>query len=390
MPIYEPGLTDLVVSNHAAGRLKFTTYIAQAVRSSHVIFIAVGTPTDEDGSADLNYVLNVARTIGESIRNNKIVVTKSTVPVGTAKQIRRVIESLTDVPVTVCSNPEFLKEGAAIADFMRPDRVVLGVDSQYAATILTRLYKPFVRNGRNIIITGIESAEIIKYAANAMLATRISFMNSVAHLCEVWEADVDEVRSGVGSDSRIGASFLYPGIGYGGSCFPKDVRAFIQSMKQSGVESSILRAVDAVNEEQKRVPLNRLIERFGDDMSDLKVGVWGLAFKPNTDDVREAPSLITIEGLLEMGASVVVHDPEAMTATAQYFGPEIEYAESEYLALKNVDALVVHTEWPCYRAPDFDLMKTLMRRHIIIDGRNLFHPSDMYAHGFDYQGIGRT
>jgi UDPglucose 6-dehydrogenase len=389
VPIYEPGLEPLIENNLGAGRLSFTTDVPAAVRASDVIFIAVGTPPGEDGSADLKHVLDVARTIGESMEGEKIVITKSTVPVGTAKLVREAIEEKTDHKVHVCSNPEFLKEGAAVDDFMKPDRVVLGVDSDHAAEVLRDLYAPFVRTGHSILIMDVPSAEITKYAANSMLATRISFMNAIARLCEVTDADVDAVRKGVGSDARIGPSFLFPGIGYGGSCFPKDVKALVKTMADLGVDASILQAVEAVNESQKRSLLDRLTSRLGGDLSGKVVAIWGLAFKPNTDDMREAPSLITIEGLLEKGASVVAHDPVAVEEARRHLGDRITYVETNYDALDGANALVIHTEWLPYRNPDFPRMKAAMAEPIIFDGRNLYEPADVAAAGFEYHSVGR-
>ncbi len=388
VPIYEPGLEPLIESNLAAGRLHFTTDVPAAVRASDVIFIAVGTPPDEDGSADLRHVLAVAKTIGQSMNGQKVVITKSTVPVGTAKLVREAIEKETDQPVHVCSNPEFLKEGAAVDDFMKPDRVVLGVDSEYAAEVLKDLYAPFVRTGHSILIMDVLSAEITKYAANSMLATRISFMNAIARLCESTGADIDSVRRGVGSDSRIGHSFLFPGIGYGGSCFPKDVQALVKTMTDLGVDASILQAVESVNADQKRTLLERLTTRLG-KLSGRRIAVWGLAFKPNTDDMREAPSIVTIEGLLEQGAHVVAHDPVAMDEARRHFGDRITYAATNYDALDGADALLIHTEWLPYRNPDFARMKASMTAALIFDGRNLYDPADVARQGFEYHSIGK-
>ncbi|HSW29252.1 MAG TPA: UDP-glucose/GDP-mannose dehydrogenase family protein [Longimicrobiales bacterium] len=390
IPIYEPGLEPLVKRNLAEGRIRYTTDVAEAVRASHIIFIAVGTPPGEDGSADLKHVLAVARTIGEAMNGEKIVITKSTVPVGTANRVRAEIEKHTKLPVHVCSNPEFLKEGAAVDDFMKPDRVVLGVDSEYAGTVLRDLYEPFVRNSGAILTMDVPAAEITKYAANAMLATRISFMNAVAQLCEKTGADVNMVRKGIGSDARIGSAFLYPGAGYGGSCFPKDVKALIHTMEDLGADASILQAVEAVNERQKRVLLDRLVARLGGNLAGRTVAVWGLSFKPNTDDMREAPSLVTIEGLLERGARVVVHDPVAMDEARHHLGDRVTYAASNYEALAGADALVVHTEWQPYRRPDFVRMKAALKAPLVFDGRNLWDPADMAASGFEYHCIGRA
>jgi UDPglucose 6-dehydrogenase len=390
VPIYEPGLEPLIERNLKAGRLTFTSDVPAAVRASHVIFIAVGTPPGEDGSADLQHVLSVARTIGQSMEDEKIVITKSTVPVGTAKLVREAIEAETDIPVHVCSNPEFLKEGAAIDDFMKPDRVVIGVDSEYAARTLRELYDPFVRTGHAIMIMDVPAAEITKYAANAMLATRISFMNSIARLCEATGADVDAVRRGVGSDGRIGPSFLFPGVGYGGSCFPKDVKALVRTMREFDVDASILQSVEDVNESQKTTLLDRLVAELGEDLSGRTIAVWGLAFKPNTDDMREAPSLVTIEGLLARGARVVAHDPVAIEEAKHHLGDRIEYVATNYDALDGADALVIHTEWHPYRSPDFPRIRAAMNTPFVLDGRNLYDPEDMGEHGFTYVSIGRA
>ena len=389
VPIYEPGLEPLIESNLTAGRLRFTTDVPAAVKASEVVFIAVGTPPDEDGSADLSHVLAVARTIGKSMNGEKVVITKSTVPVGTARKVRDAVEAETDFPVHVCSNPEFLKEGAAVDDFMKPDRVVLGVDSEYAAEVLQTLYAPFVRTGHSILIMDVPSAEITKYAANSMLATRISFMNAIARLCEKTGANIDSVRRGVGSDARIGPSFLFPGIGYGGSCFPKDVQALVRTMRSLGVDGSILEAVEDVNAGQKRTLLQRLVERVGTDLHGRRIAVWGLSFKPNTDDMREAPSIVTIDGLLDEGARVVAHDPVAMHEARRHFDDRVEYAPTNYDALTGAEALVIHTEWLPYRNPDFDRMKAAMAQPIIFDGRNLYEPHEVAQHGFEYHSIGR-
>ena len=389
VPIYEPGLEPLIRRNLREGRLRYTTDVPEAIRASDIVFIAVGTPPGEDGSADLKHVLDVARTIGQSMNGEKIVITKSTVPVGTAKLVRAEIEAHTKSRVHVCSNPEFLKEGAAVDDFMKPDRVVLGVDSDVAAEVLRDLYEPFVRSGASILIMDVPSAEITKYAANAMLATRISFMNTIAQLCEKAGADVNAVRKGVGSDARIGPAFLHPGAGFGGSCFPKDVKALAHTMDEMGADASILHAVEDVNGRQKRVLLDRLVARLGEDLSGRTVAVWGLAFKPNTDDMREAPSLVTIEGLLARRARVVAHDPVAMDEARRHFGDRITYAHSNYDALQGADALVIHTEWQPYRRPDFARMKAALKTPLVFDGRNLWDPADMAALGFEYSCIGR-
>ncbi len=389
IPIYEPGLEPLVRRNLESGRLRFTTDVASAVRESYVVFIAVGTPPDEDGSADLQHVLGVARMVGRAMDGERIVITKSTVPVGTARLVREAIEEHTRYPVHVCSNPEFLKEGAAVDDFMKPDRVVIGVDSDVAASVLRDLYAPFVRTGNEILIMDVASAEITKYAANAMLATRISFMNTVAGLCEKTGADVSMVRLGVGSDERIGPSFLFPGVGYGGSCFPKDIKALIKTMREVGVNAGILEAVEAVNTAQKRLLSEWVVERFGEDLSGRMFAVWGLAFKPNTDDMREAPSLVTIGALLARGARIVAHDPAAASEARRRLGDAIEMRRDYYEALDRADALLIHTEWHPYRRPDFTRMRGLMRHPVIFDGRNLYSTDRMMELGFEYRSVGR-
>jgi UDPglucose 6-dehydrogenase len=389
LPIYEPGLDSIVSRNLQDGRLRFTTDVEQAVIDSQIIFIAVGTPPDEDGSADLQHVLAVAKTIGQTMDGERIVITKSTVPVGTATRVRAAIEAETSHTVHVCSNPEFLKEGAAVEDFLKPDRVVVGVDSDRAAEVLRELYAPFVRTGNSIMIMDVPSAEITKYAANAMLATRISFMNMIARLCDATGADADMVRRGIGSDTRIGYSFLFPGAGYGGSCFPKDVKALTQTMQKLGVDGTILSAVDALNEDQKELLLRMVVERFGENLTGRQVGIWGLSFKPNTDDMREAPSLVTIEGLLARGAKIVAHDPEAQHEARRHLGDRISYAETSYDALAGSDALIIHTEWHPYRHPDFERMLHEMAQPVVFDGRNLFDPARMAKSGFSYRCIGR-
>jgi len=389
VPIYEPGLEPLIERNLRTGRLRFTTEVEKGVASSTVIFIAVGTPPEEDGSADLKHVLQVAKTVGQAMNEEKVVITKSTVPVGTAKLVRETIEAQTDHTVHVCSNPEFLKEGAAVDDFMKPDRVVLGVDSDHAAQVLRELYAPFVRAGAPILMMDVPSAEITKYAANAMLAVRISFMNSMAQLCEKTGADIDQVRKGVGSDDRIGPNFLFSGIGYGGSCFPKDVKALQKMMDQLDVDGSILEAVEGVNSIQKATLLKRLTQRLGKDLEGRLIAIWGLAFKPNTDDMREAPSIITVEGLLERGAKVRAHDPAAAEEARTLFSDRIQLVSSAYDVLHEADALVIHTEWHPYRHPDFARMKSLMAEPLIFDGRNIYDPETMIREGFEYHSIGR-
>jgi UDPglucose 6-dehydrogenase len=389
IPIYEPGLEPIVRHNLDEGRLRFTTDVEDAVRGSSVVFIAVGTPPGEDGSADLKHVLDVANAIGRAMNDEKIVITKSTVPVGTAAKVREAIAKHTTRRFHVCSNPEFLKEGAAVEDFMKPDRVVLGVDDPDAAHVLTTLFEPFVRTGHEIMIMDVASAEITKYAANAMLATRISFMNMIARVCAATGADVDMVRKGVGSDSRIGPSFLFPGVGFGGSCFPKDVQALIRTSHQLGIDAGILEAVEEVNSDQKRLLLDAVVRRFGEDLSGRTFAIWGLAFKPNTDDMRDAPSLVTIAGLLERGARVVAHDPVAIEEARRRFGDRVEFREPNYAVLPGAEALVIHTEWHPYRRPDFPRMKELMAEPIIFDGRNLYTREMMVSHGFEYHSVGR-
>ena len=389
IPIYEPGLEEIVRRNVAADRLQFTTGLENAVGTARVVFIAVGTPPDEDGSADLQHVLAVASGIGRAMRHETVVVTKSTVPVGTALKVREAIEAETDLPVHVCSNPEFLKEGDAVDDFMKPDRVVVGVDHPVAEKALRELYGPFLRTGNALMVMDIPSAEITKYAANAMLATRISFMNAIARLCEHTGADIDAVRRGIGSDDRIGSAFLFPGVGYGGSCFPKDVKALIRTSNELGVPAAILEAVEEVNAAQKRLLLERVSERFDFDLTGRTFAVWGLAFKPNTDDMREAPSIVTIEGLLAAGARVVAHDPEALDEARRVFGDRVELKTNNYDCLDGADALLIHTEWLPYRRPDFEAMRSRMAAPLVFDGRNLYPPAEMAERGFEYHSIGR-
>jgi UDPglucose 6-dehydrogenase len=390
IPIYEPGLEPMVKRNQDEGRLTFTTDLGSAVRSSKVIFIAVGTPPGEDGSADLKHVLAVAHAVGRHMNDPKIVVTKSTVPVGTAEKVRAAIRSETDIPFSVCSNPEFLKEGAAIEDFMKPDRVVIGVDNDEAKETMAELYAPFTRQGGNrVLFMDIASAEVTKYAANAMLATRISFMNQMALFCELVGADVNHVRLGIGSDQRIGRAFLYPGPGYGGSCFPKDVKALIRTSDDLGLSLDVLKAVEQVNECQKQIVLQKTLRYLGQDLSGKSIGLWGLAFKAETDDMRESPAIPVIEGLLAAGARVQTHDPKATDSARMIFGDRLMYAADPYSAAHGVDALLVMTEWLVYRNPDFDRVRKLVRRPLLIDGRNLYDPERMAALGFEYHGIGR-
>jgi UDPglucose 6-dehydrogenase len=390
LPIYEPGLEPIVKRNQEEGRLTFTTDIGAAVRSARVILIAVGTPPGEDGSADLKHVLAVAREVGRHMNNPKIVVTKSTVPVGTAEKVRAAVRSQTDIPFAICSNPEFLKEGAAIDDFMKPDRVVIGVDDEEAKEVMGELYAPFTRQGGNrILFMDIASAEVTKYAANAMLATRISFMNQMALFCELVGADVNQIRLGIGSDQRIGRAFLYPGPGYGGSCFPKDVKALIRTSDELGLSLEVLKAVEQVNECQKRVVLEKALRYLGQNLTGKIVGIWGLAFKAETDDMRESPAIPLIEGLLAAGARVQTHDPKATDSARLIFGDRVMYAADPYSAAHGADALAVMTEWLVYRNPDFERVQKLVRRPLLIDGRNLYDPERMATLGFEYHGIGR-
>jgi UDPglucose 6-dehydrogenase len=389
VPIYEPGLEPLIRRNQSEGRLQFTTDVGGAVASARVIFIAVGTPPDEDGSADLKHVLAAARTIGKHTTSPKIVITKSTVPVGTAAKVRAAIEAETSVPVSVCSNPEFLKEGAAIEDFMKPDRVVVGVDSEESREVLGELFAPFVRTGNPILFMDLASAEVTKYAANAMLATRISFMNQIAEFCERVGADVRDVRQGIGSDRRIGPAFLFPGPGYGGSCFPKDVKALIRSGQELGAPFEMLEAVEMVNERQKQLLLRKVCRAFDDKMTGRTVAVWGLAFKAETDDMRESPSIPLVEGLLSRGARVRVHDPKAAETAQAFFGDRVFYAPDPYAAAQDADALAIVTEWLVYRNPDFERLRSGLVRPLIVDGRNLYDPQRLKSLGFEYHGIGR-
>jgi len=391
VPIYEPGLEPMVRRNQEEGRLTFTTDIGDAIRRSRVVFIAVGTPPGEDGSADLKHVLGVAHEVGRHMNEPKVVVTKSTVPVGTAEKVRAAVKAETNIPFAVCSNPEFLKEGAAIEDFMKPDRVVVGVDDDEAKEVMAELYAPFTRQGGNrVLFMDIASAEVTKYAANAMLATRISFMNQIALFCELVGADVNNVRLGIGSDQRIGRAFLYPGPGYGGSCFPKDVKALIRTSDDLGLSLDVLKAVEEVNEWQKRVVLHKTLRHLGKDLNGKIVGLWGLAFKAETDDMRESPTIPLIEGLLSAGARVQTHDPKATDSARTIFGDRVMYAADPYSAAHGADALLVMTEWLVYRNPDFERVRKLVRRPLLIDGRNLYDPERMATLGFEYHGIGRA
>ena len=387
-PIYEPGLEDLVRRNKDERRLVFTADLAKAVRAAQVVFIAVGTPQGEDGSADLQHVMGVARQIGRAMNGYKVVVDKSTVPVGTAERVRAVIARETKHPFSVVSNPEFLKQGAAVDDFMKPDRVVIGADDPKAADIMVALHKPFTRTGAPIMVMDTASAELSKYAANALLATKISFMNEVANVCEAFGADVDQVRQAVGADRRIGAPFLFPGVGYGGSCFPKDVQAIVRFAADRKYNFRILKAVEAVNQTQKQVLVRKMERHFG-SLKGKTIAVWGLAFKPKTDDMREAPAIVIIRSLLEKGARVRAYDPEAMRIARGIFGNRITYASSNYAALREADALAIVTEWQEFREPDFARMKKLLKQPVIFDGRNLYRPAQMRELGFTYNSIGR-
>lgn len=389
VPIYEPGLDELIEKNVREKRLSFTTDLAAAVASSQVVFIAVGTPEGETGDADLQYVLAAAAEVGKAMRHYTVVVDKSTVPVGTAEKVRQAISAQTSQPFDVVSNPEFLKEGAALDDFLKPDRVVIGTTSERARKIMAELYAPFVRTENPILFMDAASAELTKYAANAMLATRISFMNDVASLCERVGADVDAVRKGMGADKRIGYPFLFPGAGYGGSCFPKDVKALVATAREQGIEFDLLRAVERTNERQKKVLLAKALKHYG-DVAGKRFAVWGLAFKPRTDDMREAPSIQVIEGLLGKGAAVSAHDPVSAKVAKRLFGERIRYTETPYEALEGADGLFLLTEWNEFRHPDFERMKGLLKEPVIFDGRNVYDPARMRELGFRYYGIGRA
>ena len=394
IPIYEPGLEDMVYRNYNAGRLRFTTSLISCLNEVEVVFCAVGTPPDEDGSADLKYVLEVASTIGRNMNKYILIVTKSTVPVGTAQKVRITIQSELDkrgvkLDFDVASNPEFLKEGDAIADFMSPDRVVVGVGSDKARGIMERLYKPFMMNNYRLIFTDISSAEMIKYAANSMLATRISFMNDIANLCELVGADVNMVRSGIGSDTRIGRKFLYPGIGYGGSCFPKDVKALIKTAEQNGYQMRVLQAVEEVNENQKSLLFDKLVKQYNGNLEGKTVALWGLAFKPETDDMREAPALVLIDKLLKAGCKVRAYDPAAANECKRRIGETIYYARDMYDAVLDADALMLVTEWKEFRLPSWAVVKKTMSQQVVMDGRNIYDKKEMEEQGFIYHCIGK-
>ncbi len=396
IPIHEPGLSELVIENTDAGKLEFSTDIAHGVGHADVIFIAVGTPPDEDGSADLSHVLDVARDIGRCMTGCKVIVTKSTVPVGTARKVSDAVESElrkrdVDLEFSVASNPEFLKEGDAVDDFMKPDRIVIGAADDRAIRSLRELYGPFNRNRDRVIVMDVASAELTKYVANALLATKISFMNDMANLAELLGADIELVRQGIGSDPRIGYHFIYPGVGYGGSCFPKDVQALFRTAKENDYDARILKAVEAVNDDQKKVVLDKIARRFGHDLNGKRFAIWGIAFKPDTDDIREAPSRVIMEGLWHMGATVSAFDPVASGEAARIYNqrPELDLVGDPGEALDDADALIVVTEWKMFRSPDFPAMKARMREPIIFDGRNIFDPQLARRHGFEYYGIGR-
>ncbi len=394
IPIYEPGLGAMVKSNIEKKRLFFSTDIKEFIDSSEVIFIAVGTPPGEDGSADLRHVLNVAGQIGRVLRNHIVVVTKSTVPVGTSEKIRKAIQTELDkrnvaVPFDMASNPEFLKEGAAIDDFLKPERIVIGIDNEKTRDIMNKLYMPFVLNNHPILFMDIASAEITKYAANAMLATRISFINEIANLCDILGADINNVRKGIGSDSRIGSKFIYPGTGYGGSCFPKDVKALLKTAADNGYELNVIKAVEKANEYQKNVIFNKIARYFKGNLKDRAIGIWGLSFKPKTDDIREASSIVLIEKLLDKGVRIKAYDPAAINETKKLLGDRIEYFTDPYEVLTGVDAVALMTEWSEFHLPDFGRMSELMKNRVIFDGRNIYDPAEIRRLGFEYFGIGR-
>lgn len=393
IPIYEPGLEDIVLRNIEKKRLFFTTSLKEAISDSEVIFIAVGTPPNEDGSADINHVLTVAENIGEYIDHYLVVVNKSTVPVGTAEKVRetikrKLIERNVDIDFDVASNPEFLKEGTAVVDFLRPERIIIGTDSERSKEILAKLYHPFILNGHPVIFMSIPSAELTKYAANAMLALRISFMNEMAQLCEKIGANIHDIRKGIGSDSRIGNKFLYAGIGYGGSCFPKDVRALIKTGEQYGVNLKLVKATHEVNENQKLLLYNKIMTYFNNNIQNKVFAIWGLSFKPNTDDIREAPALKIIDKLLENNAVVRAYDPVAMENVRKYYGNKIDLNNDMYELAKNADALILATEWSEFRMPDFNLLSQIMKNKVIFDGRNIYRKEEVTKYGFEYFGIG--
>ncbi len=395
IPIWEPGLEEMVTRNVEKGRLHFTASLKDCLEDVEVIFSAVGTPPDEDGSADLQYVISVAREVGKYMDHYMVIVTKSTVPIGTAKKVKAAIQEELDkrgvnIPFDVASNPEFLKEGDAIDDFLKPDRIVIGVESEEAEKIMKKLYKPFLLNNHPIFFMDIPSAEMTKYAANSMLATKISFMNDIANLCEIVGADINSVRKGIGSDSRIGNKFIYPGVGYGGSCFPKDVKALIKTSDQNNHSLVVLKAVEDVNERQKEVLFNKINKHFKGNLKEKNMAIWGLSFKPNTDDMREAPSLVIIKKLLEAGANVTAYDPVAKEETHRRIGDVIKYAKDPFDALIDADALLIVTEWAEFRSPNFKIMERIMKNKLIFDGRNIYELSEMKDLGFTYYSIGRA
>jgi UDPglucose 6-dehydrogenase len=395
LPIWEPGLEDMVNRNVKKNKLRFSTSLKDCLEDVDVVFSAVGTPPDEDGSADLQYVLDVAREVGQNMTDYLVIVTKSTVPIGTAKKVENVIkEELekrgVDIPFDVASNPEFLKEGSAIQDFLKPDRIVVGVNSEKAKKVMNKLYRPFLLNNHPVIIMDVPSAEMTKYAANSMLATKISFMNDIANLCEIVGADAKNVRLGIGSDTRIGNQFLYPGVGYGGSCFPKDVKALIKTSDEHGYSLEILKSVEGVNDRQKLVLFNKISKYFNKDLNGKKIALWGLSFKPNTDDMREAPSIVLINKLREAGCEVIAYDPVAMTESKRKIGDIVEYADDMYDALIDADALMVVTEWSEFRMPNLKVMAKLMKNKIIFDGRNIYDPAEMSENEWYYEAIGRN
>lgn len=394
IPIWEPGLEEMVARNVEKGRLSFSTSLKDSLKDVEVVFSAVGTPPDEDGSADLQYVISVAREIGQHMQNYLVVVTKSTVPIGTAVKVKAAIQEELDkrgvkIPFDVASNPEFLKEGDAVDDFLKPDRIVIGIESEEAEKIMTRLYKPFLLNNHPIFFMDIPSAEMTKYAANSMLATKISFMNDIANLCEIVGADVNMVRKGIGSDTRIGNKFIYPGAGYGGSCFPKDVKALIKTSDENNHSLVILKAVEDVNDRQKEVLFKKALSHFKGDLKNKTIAIWGLSFKPNTDDMREAPALVIIEHLLAAGAKVIAYDPVSMEETHRKIGDTIKYAKDPYDALIDADALMLVTEWSEFRSPNFKVMEKVMKNKVIFDGRNIYEPKEMKDWNWTYYSIGK-
>lgn len=394
IPIYEPGLEDIFSQNIEKGRLTFTTELKSSLENAVAVFIAVGTPPDEDGSADLRYVLAVAREIGRHMQHYLVVATKSTVPVGTSVKVKNAIQDElksrgVDIPFDVASNPEFLKEGSAVQDFLKPDRIIIGTESEKARKVMRRLYKPFILNGHPILFMDITSAEMTKYAANSMLATRISFINEIANLCELMGADIDAVRQGIGSDPRIGNKFLYPGTGYGGSCFPKDVKALIKTADEHGYSLGILKAVEDVNERQKSILFNKIDKHFKGQLKGLRFALWGLSFKPKTDDMREAPSLVLIEKLLDAGAEIIAYDPVAVSEAQRILGKRISFAKDQYDACIDADALVLVTEWSEFRLPNFKVLERLLNNKLIFDGRNIYDPAELEELSFKYYSVGR-